>query len=115
MPGKDIEIPLPGEDHKYCMICKDKYEDYLTHLESQAHKVQIGIQDSIYKDIDLLNEELKEQAKKRRSKSQVPSSSNQPVNDGKREADACTYQMSSLVISDLDKLTNAPCVRTICE
>ena len=33
----EIQEPLPRADHKYCYICKTKFEKYLKHIKSDTH------------------------------------------------------------------------------
>lgn len=33
----ELQEPLPREDHRYCYICKTKFEKYLKHIRSHTH------------------------------------------------------------------------------
>ena len=33
----ELEEPIPRNDHKYCHICKTKFEKYIKHIKSFSH------------------------------------------------------------------------------
>lgn len=41
-------VPKPNSKNMYCNACKDKYEDYLEHIQSNKHKKKI--QNNIFND-----------------------------------------------------------------
>ena len=55
--GKNIQTPLPNENHKYCQPCDVKYRDYREHIMSKMHNDSIR-GDHIYTMVDEVIAEL---------------------------------------------------------
>ena len=59
-----IPEPVPNENHAYCQVCNEAYDDYLQHItENETHKKRAKIQDAPFKEIDMLIEELTQKQK----------------------------------------------------
>ena len=51
--------PVPNEQHTYCQVCNESYENYLDHVYiSLTHKKRAKIQKGPFSEIDLIIDEL---------------------------------------------------------
>ena len=59
-----IPEPIPNDNHSYCLVCNETYDDYLKHInESETHKKRAKIQDMPFKEIDMICDELNKKQK----------------------------------------------------
>jgi len=51
--------PIPNEQHTYCQVCMETYDNYLDHIQNSAtHKTRAKIQDGPFAEIDMINDDL---------------------------------------------------------
>ena len=56
--------PIPNEQHTYCQVCMETYDNYLDHIQNSAtHKKRAKIQEGPFAEIDLIIEELNRKQK----------------------------------------------------
>lgn len=53
-----IPEPVPVAEHVVCAVCKERFEDYHEHINGRVHQIKTKMQEKLYKEIDLLCEEL---------------------------------------------------------
>jgi len=44
--------PKPWDNHKFCGICKEPYDDYYNHIESKQHRDNLKLQQYFLRKID---------------------------------------------------------------
>ena len=56
--------PIPNEQHTYCQVCMESYDDYMDHITNSAtHKKRAKIQDGPFAEIDMINDDLNRKQK----------------------------------------------------
>ena len=56
--------PIPNEQHTYCQVCMETYDDYLDHIQNSAtHKKRAKIQEGPFAEIDIIMEDLDKKQK----------------------------------------------------
>ena len=57
--NEEILEPIPNEQHTYCQVCMETYDNYLDHVQNSAtHKKRAKIQEGPFAEIDSIGDEL---------------------------------------------------------
>ena len=48
---EEIKVPVPSAKHTYCGVCLVNYTDYITHINSNEHQINVSAC-PIYDEID---------------------------------------------------------------
>ena len=54
----ELEEPIPRNDHKYCHICKTKFEKYIKHIKCYSHYENLQRHQTFFIDLKNLLKEL---------------------------------------------------------